>query len=662
MKYKAISNYIEEFALWPGGQAWVYILMLSFLLGLALFMAFAGEDEEPVDLPSKQLPHGEGRWKRFLDHTPPWIRGRAAFLVLIFLIILFGRSPALLVEAINIDESSYLAASITLDQGGLYWKDVDSLSSGPMIAFLGWAPKLLGLNIDYSSFRFVGFLVLAATWFLFYRTLALFFNDRLSRLITLGGVVYRGFMTEGGFLAMHSETPPILVTMVAVYFLAKLGRAERGKPLTRTAFWLGLTLGVLPYSKIQSVPLGLIFAVWGGLFLLWRFRGRGAWRPDWRKAAKPLGLYVFAGVLPTLVVLVYLVTFADPYMFWRSYVVDNLVYRQIPQLADASINYPFPTFLYAMPEMIMEYNQMSHLMVGCALVLFLALAGFYLRPVKAPAYWVYGMGLAVLFLLGTILIIILPGRPYAHYLEYLPTPLLMVTGFALAHALRASQEPAQLPAWSRNAAAALAVGILTLPGAFQSLRTSPERVTITQPENFKKPPPYFDYVLRPYYEPGDSALSFIYNPEFHVYSGLKMAEPRPMQNRLILKGTDISYFVDRFYDMMRNDPPEYVVDHTAGSWNDPGYQDRLAELGKIIREDYVHFLDLEALDLYVRRDRFEKYPGMQRAREKLQDIKQREYFERRLGEDGVRDQLDPRIAVPRTRAPGQPPASSPSPR
>jgi hypothetical protein len=654
MKYQTISNYVEEFALWPGGNAWVYAGVMTLLLLLLVFQALTGKAEEPV-LQTKLLPHGSGRWSRLLEALPGWFKSAWVFLALIFLLILFGRSPAFLLEEINVDESSYLAGAVTLAQGGLFWKDVDSLSSGPLMYYSGVLPKLLGLNVDYSSFRFVQVIMLTLSWFLVYLSLRLFVNDRLARLLTIPGVVYRGLMSEGAFLAMHSETPPILLTMGAFYLMARLPWAETGKPLTRTAFWMAFLLGLLPYAKVQSAPLGVAFALWGGLFLLWRYRpAQGRFNPV--AAARTVGIYILGGVLPTLLLFVYLLTLADFSMFWRSYVLDNLVYREIPQLvgnADSS----FPKFLYEIPGLLMNFNQLSHLTGGCVIVLLLSLGLYYARPVEIPARWKYWLGSAAFYLFFSVLIVVLPGRSYEHYLEYLITPAVLLTAFALAHGLYILQQrlPA-LPRWSLHLTAFMALALLALPGAVQSLRSSAERASVSHPRHWDHDRYFMDAVLRPYYEPGDRAISFLYNPRFYVYSGLRLGEPRPVYNRLILTKTDTTYYVDRFYRAMRENPPQFFVDSSNALWRYPQHRTRLAELERILEQDYVHFLTMGQVSFYVLKERFEKYPQMAEDKERLEDPEVKAAYEALLGNQGVLDQLDPRIHA--TPPPAAPPSGS----
>jgi hypothetical protein len=114
----------------------------------------------------------------------------------------------------------------------------------------------------------------------------------------------------------HNEIEALFLLSFALYLISRL---ETTGPRTRTIVAIGVTLGCLPYAKLQSIPLGLVLAAWSLVIL-----ACGETSPDAK--AKRLAALGLSGAAPTLALLAWLHAHGLASEFFFYYVRANLGY------------------------------------------------------------------------------------------------------------------------------------------------------------------------------------------------------------------------------------------------------------------------------------------------------------------------------------------------
>src|SRR5262249_18881096 len=149
--------------------------------------------------------------------------------------------------------------ALTLEGDPRYWHSVDGGTAGPGIAFALLPARLVGLELDYGAARLVGLAMLLGCLCLLLGTLRCFFPEALSHAVLVPVTVCVAFLTDGDYEAYNGEHPSMLVLCRGAYGCARLA-AGPARGTARRALATGLVLGLVPFTKLQGVPVGLALA------------------------------------------------------------------------------------------------------------------------------------------------------------------------------------------------------------------------------------------------------------------------------------------------------------------------------------------------------------------------------------------------------------------
>ena len=348
-------------------------------------------------------------------------------LLLAAVAVVWTRLPGLLPSYLNQDEALFTAAAVRLLDAPLFWRSVDTGSSGPLNVFPLLIPALAGLTPDLASSRIVGLVMITASVCLFYAALRQVYPEKVARLASVPVAVTVALMQYGDFIHFTSEHGPILLLSIITFLFFRIAGSSGGQPAASRfeVFAVGFSAGLMPYMKMQGVPLAAVLCLLL-LHLIWT-RSRG----NIRFCAGRMGWLAAGGLVPSIVAAAYLSIFSIWTLFWHSYIQTNL-------FTYAGLNAAGTTAkLRAVADMLLDTSDLRTLVGTVIAVSAFGFIGWLVQRRSAacdetsrrtssrlpPVY-------SVVYLLAAIWTVVRPGNKFGHYLLFLIMPMgLMMAAF-----------------------------------------------------------------------------------------------------------------------------------------------------------------------------------------------------------------------------------------
>lgn len=322
------------------------------------------------------------------------LRGRSklVFLTLgVLVFVVWMRLPVLVFnQEIDPDESQMLGHAITLKSNPVYWKYVDAHTIGPLTSYVLILPSLVGFTLDYTAARVMGLFFMVGSLFFFFLSLRRVVQGDWVWIIFFPLLFFLAFTQEGDFVHYSSEQLSLFFLNIALWLYLR----QSSEPILGYWFLLGFMLGLLPFCKLQVVPIGLVI----GLFSMARAYLSGA---RWRSV-----LCVMAGALAfPIAALIWVVYHGLLEEFWTFYIQGNLIYADGQGLRQSLANSVL--FLKASPNFTLYL---------------ISLIPFFVVGVKQVKIQ-SELLLAVLMVVAAYYSIVKTGNIFPHYLNLLLYPL-----------------------------------------------------------------------------------------------------------------------------------------------------------------------------------------------------------------------------------------------
>lgn len=225
-------------------------------------------------------------------------------------------------------------------------------------------------------------------------------KNLLSRQAALAGtavgLLCLAFTSSYDFTHFNNEIDSLVLLAAAIYLLARLSISARQGRLLLALF--GLTLGIVPYARLQGIPIALVLAAWGFLLV---YKGKLGAR---HKSAMIL---VMSGLAPTLFLLGVLAFNNLLAEFFFYYIKTNLAHSY--EVSIIELNYLFIT------EMPWQFQS--------SIVLIAVMFAASFRSVTKN-YIFYPV---ITLFISSYYSIIRPGSFYPHYYSYLTLFVLLGT-------------------------------------------------------------------------------------------------------------------------------------------------------------------------------------------------------------------------------------------
>lgn len=375
------------------------------------------------------------------DHSRTWWHRRSVFLLLALTALVMLRIPVLVFnQELNPDESQMITQAMTLIIDPVFWRSVDGTTGGPLDSYLLILPHWLGLPFDFIRARLVGLgCILLSVWF-FYRSVEVWFGERVARLALLPPLLLLSITQNPDFVHYSSEHLPVALLGALYLAVAVIQRSE--KPTYGWVFLAGLLAGTVPFAKLQGVPMAFV----AGLFILITigFRKNLTGR---QKGSRLLTLVAGSVFFPLFVVMLTLLNgvFDD---FITFYIVGNFQYG-------TGGDFNWLKNLAVLSHLVQRLPEF-YLLVGLPVLLGLVMLPAWLKShFKAEADWEPGAFVIVL-LAATVLAVTRTGSGYPHHMLFAVIPCALVGSWMLATCLR------YLPTAGPNHLIRSSVAVITL--------------------------------------------------------------------------------------------------------------------------------------------------------------------------------------------------------
>jgi hypothetical protein len=476
----------------------------------------------------------------------------AVLLSLIFMALLMLRWSWIVFpgEMGNPDESQFIAQAMRFLRHPVPWRDVDTNTSGPLNSMLLSAALAVGAPASWATARIVLWgticLFLTFTW----RTLRAIAAPAQARLALMPAVFFAGFASDHDLEAYSSETLPVLLVSGCVWLLVgewRAGRTSRGR-----LFALGMICGAMPFTKLQAAPIAAYLAAMGVVVAWTRSR-----RPVWREA-----VIVVMGCAVAPVAILGVVGAAGALGdFWKSYVLASASYAATaPESRQESLI-----------SLLGDNDFTWHLLDAVAAALLLTGAWVFRRGRLSNR--TTGFVAAVAGGFGVTLgCIILPGRPYMHYLTLLSPWLALVTGavlFAGVELLASGGGEVESRAECRW------MGVLVAAVAAMQVFKAGNYFIVTGRPGWQPAPPTERLVAAEILKvsrPGDEMSVWGWAPAYYVQTGLPPATRDAISHYVISEGPYREYFRRRYLGDLERSRPAIFVDAIGSGvflWNWP---------------------------------------------------------------------------------------------
>jgi len=334
----------------------------------------------------------------------------------VFTVILLRLPGVSRLELAHGDEGGLIAGALTLLQNPRFWLSVDNTTIGPVSTFSLTVIHLLGGTINYGTIKLLGIFVWILSVVFMFRAFVNFYGSQVARLAVLPVVACVATFNYFDYVAFNGEHMPVLLLAASVWFFSKM-ETQDGRQAMVYALLTGFVLGLLPYSKVQAAPIAAAFGFM--LVLLSLFAGNRKYIP-----------LIVGGLIPTVLLGVYLVTSGAFEDFRQSYILNNLTYasegffgqtREITLLSNVA---KFPAYLLKLTDT--RYYFLAQFAV--------ILAGTMLLVVKQRSLAkcdIRLVFLAWIVVIASIYSILLPKNNWTHYLLLLIVPLTLLYGSIL---------------------------------------------------------------------------------------------------------------------------------------------------------------------------------------------------------------------------------------
>ncbi len=440
---------------------------------------------------------------------------------------------------LEVDESQMLAQAISLKKYWIYWKYVDGLTQGPMTIFSLIIPTWLGLSLDFTTARLLGFVLLAATLFFTFLSFRNLFGKTIAFLtFTPIGLFY--ILSQGYFSALYNEFFVLFLLSICFWIFTVLYLEQQPKGFT--LFMLGFLTGITPFAKLQGVPTALIMILFAALIIVKRSRS----------IFKNLFILGLGGILFPFFVVAMTYHFGAFDYFWKFYVIGNLEYSGGGTIVEK---------LSRLPAFIAHSGQFLFLLFSYFLLL-IAMLPLILRSWSQIKEKLFLFSFGIMQVIFAFYSIIKPGYFFQHYWQFLLLPLGILCGLVLQIVL----EQRDFARKTLDIYSLIWLAVCILPHLIYKFTTiagytAKNERTITLSELGK--PLIISPTVRQinkYIKAGDDITIWGWKPSYHVESGAAQGTGDVMIYRLLTRAPKQQDYVRKYVEDLNRTNPAVFVD------------------------------------------------------------------------------------------------------
>jgi hypothetical protein len=521
-------------------------------------------------------------------HSQPRRHTSLCFAGLTLALLLAWHWPVLFqATSLNPDEGQLLAAALTYAQDPMPFRSVDLATSGPLNGLVLLPTHWLGVPQDYFNARLVALLLEWGTLLALFGALRTIAAPARAALALLPGIAFFATATDTDFVHYTSERVSVLLLALALRQLLRHSPTQTAAATAPGWGWVGggITLGLLPWAKLQSVPLGAMVGLWA-LALCWFDARRPL--PD---RLRWTGALVSGALAPSIGALASIAVTGQFEQFRTCYLLANFDYT------DNGLSW-FTVFVQLAKAMHFTWQLPAFL---CSSALLLAVhAAWSLRSKHRPGaiYWCGTATTAV-----ALYAVCAPRHAFFHYLMLLVVPLAF---WVAAAALEL--QGGTFSRRTRRSALGVFLFLATVPAFALLVRDGPPKNYGRLAADWRQPYDDIARHIRKISQPGDRLAMWGWYTHLYVETGLAQGT-RDAHSELQLRQWERreSFYRPRYLADMQTNRPIFFVDAVGPTAF--GYQKRdvnghetFPALRDFIAANYVLVKDFGPERLYMLRE------------------------------------------------------------
>jgi hypothetical protein len=508
------------------------------------------------------------------------------FLAWTGLAILAGRWPVLLAPSINSDEDQFIAAAMKLVKEPAFWRSVDTGSSGPLNIIPLTIPALLNIRIDYASTRVIGLFLVILSVIFFYYSLKYLYDNRVARIATIPVVLFFSLAVHSNFIHYSGEHFPIAILSAALWMTCYVYTREFSD---RMVFIFGAVIGMMPYAKMQGLPVALaitlIFA-----HILWTKK------ESLRQFLKSLATLALGLLLFSAINLFFLILFSTSEDFWRRYILQNLlIYADVKNLTFGEKFSQFISMASSKRLNSSSLFQITSIFLIAATILFFreSIVRRKLFFTNTFIFFFYSLFILVV----SLYVVVRPGNLFPHYLLFLVFPCGFLIGVVIGEIFKLSENNAfykQIQFF---------ILLLMIAASFLQGYTliRSEHPYLSQRQKYLQDyqTPLVQTILQ-YASPTDSMAIWGKRNDLYVETGLYPGVRDGAIKWMVFKGPQQAYHLKSFADDLLKSKSKVFVDAMADEKKIYRY-DAYPEIATVIENNYRMVDEVEGIGIYVRK-------------------------------------------------------------
>jgi hypothetical protein len=529
-----------------------------------------------------------------------------AYLFVLVLFVLISRLPGLLSPMLNSDEAYFLASAIKLLKEPIFWRDVNTTTSGPLNIYPLLIPAIFGLKLEYAAGRLVGLFAVCVSLCCLYLSLTALYRKQVVRPTLLFPVVTFALFTATEFIHYTSEHISVMLITVILMMITRMFKTNDDKKISHQLFVIGLVIGMTPYAKLQCLPISFcLFCIAAPIQFLKVFQNK--------LRLQRIGFLVVGSLSFSILVAFLLICFSTWGVFWHSYILQNVFFSgiksSIGEKIQAFIGFVrayCPLELYPLIKMTLYAG-----MLGIPILL-----ASYVNISKNNDNNRRKQGGALIFVFYSVMLVLCatisvaqPQRPFAHYILFLIPSIIFLLGVITGELDAISKENRGIYRFS------LTVKFLLL--MLGCIYTTKHMINIASSGNpylqkrniYVKN--YFDPVSRAiltYASPGDSMAIWGWSPWLFVETGLLHAGLDNIPLWAFRPNPQHDYYVHQFVDGMRESRARLFLDvmvpgNLGYEWlgtKGIRYED-IPELRDYVQREFTMVQEINGVKIYTRK-------------------------------------------------------------
>jgi len=514
---------------------------------------------------------------------------RPLFVICALLLLFLLRLPSIVFDnEINPDESQMITQALTLRHDPVYFRSVDGTTGGPLDSYFLILPSFLGLPFDYITAHLTAFALVAVCFWLLFRTARLWFGEKPARLALLPLVFMFGLTQHGDFLHYNSELIALLLLSWSYYLYATL-LSQKVPSIVRIGL-IGLFLGMVPFGKLQAVPLAAVVSLFVALDVILR--------PNLgliEKISRLATLGVCAIAFPLLVILLTSINgvYDD---FITFYIIGNFRYAGDSNQLQS---------LLRLPDFFQRGDEFAWLVVLAAVIWGGGLIQAFRRKNQFDHNSIQIGGFIVLLLIATLFAITRTGSEYVHYLYFLTGPLL----FGLAYGWQHLNTEKRTGEWIALGVTGVFLALFGIEAVHKYIVKTPMNPYSSEWQNgwAVQQAPVAKEIMK-YAQPGEKLAVWGWRCDYYVQTQMPQGVAENHTIRSAFNHPMLADYQKRYAsDFMRSQPPVFV--DAVGSqnlWmNDRKTQGHeiIKPLGQFVSTHYTYMGLVNDTRIYVRNDR-----------------------------------------------------------